>query len=55
MCQDLTFSKGLRGCRGRDGMVVGFTTTYMQSVPLTTKVVSLNHTHSAVYWKQHYV
>ena len=30
------------GCRGRDCMVIGFLTTYMQSVPITTIVVSLN-------------
>jgi hypothetical protein len=27
---------------GRDHMVVGFTTTFMQSVPITTEVVSSN-------------
>jgi len=30
------------GCHGRDRMVVGFTTTYMQSVPIITNVVSSN-------------
>ena len=34
-----------RGCRcGR--RVVGFTTTYMQSVPITTNIVSLNPTQT---------
>jgi hypothetical protein len=41
--------------RGRDRMVVGFTTTYMQSVPITTKVVSSNPVHVEVYLIQHYV
>jgi hypothetical protein len=39
-----------RGCRGCDHMVVGFTITYiicMQSVPITTKVVSWNHIHQS--------
>ena len=36
---------------GRDRMAVGFTTTFIQLVPITTKVVSSNPTHS---W-QHYV
>ena len=31
---------------GHDYMVVGFITTYMQSVPITTNVVSSNPTHS---------
>ena len=31
-----------RGSGGRNCMVVGFPTTYMQSVPITTNVVSLN-------------
>ena len=30
------------GRRGRDRMVVGFTTTYMQPVPITTNIVSSN-------------
>jgi hypothetical protein len=42
-----------RGCRDR--MVVGFTNIYVKSVPITTKVVSSNHTHSEVYSMQHYV
>jgi hypothetical protein len=33
----------------------GFTTIYMQSVPITTKVVSLNPTYDEVYSIQHYV
>ena len=42
---------------GRDHMVVGVTTTYiyMQSVPIRTKVVSLNPAHGKVYSIQHYV
>jgi len=32
----------LRDRRGLDHMVVGFTTTYVQSVPITTDVVSSN-------------
>ena len=36
-------------------MVVVFITTYMQSVPITTKVVSLNPTRGEVYSIQHYV
>ena len=40
---------------GRDCMVVRFTTTYMQSVPITTKVVSSNPTHGKVYSLQLYV
>jgi gamma-glutamylcyclotransferase (GGCT)/AIG2-like uncharacterized protein YtfP len=34
---------------GRDRMVVGFTTTPVQSVPITTKVVSSNTVHGEVY------
>ena len=30
-------------------MVVGFTTTYLQSVPITTDVVSLNLDQGKVY------
>ena len=29
--------------------------TAVQSVPITTNVVSLNHVHGEVYWIQHYV
>ena len=36
-------------------MVVGFTTTYMHLVPITTKVVSSNPAHSEVFLIQHYV
>jgi len=36
--------KNSRCHRGRDRMVVGFMIT-VQSVPITTKVVSLNHTN----------
>jgi len=32
----------LRGSRGRDHTVVRFTTTFMQSVPITTDVVRSN-------------
>ena len=31
-----------RGCHGRDCMVVRFTTTYMQSVPITSEVLRLH-------------
>ena len=45
--------------RGRDCMVVGFTTTFVsvQSVPITctTKVVNLNPAHRKVYLMQHYM
>ena len=37
-----------RDSRGRDGMVDGFT-LLVQSVPITTKVVSLIPTHGEVY------
>jgi len=40
------------GCRGCDRMVVGFT---VQSMPITTKVVSLNPVHGEVYSIQLYV
>ena len=36
-------------------VIVGFTTIYMQSVPITTKVVSLNPTYDEVYSIQHNV
>ena len=36
-------------------MVVGFTTTYMQSVSITTKVVSSNSAHGEAYAIQYYV
>ena len=38
-----------RGHRGSDRMVAGFTTTYMQSVSITTDVVSLNLAQGKVY------
>ena len=47
-----TSSNLLRGCR--DHMVVGYTTTY-ESVPITTKVVSLNPALGKVYLIQQYV
>ena len=40
-------------CRGRDRMVVGFTTTCAISA-MTTKVVSSNPIHREVYSIQHY-
>jgi hypothetical protein len=40
-----------RGLRGGDGMVIGITP--MQSVPINTKVVSLNPAHGEVYSIQH--
>jgi hypothetical protein len=44
----------LGGRRGRDHTVVAITST-MQSVPITTKVVSLDPTHGKMYSIQHYV
>jgi hypothetical protein len=41
--------------RGYDCLVVGFTITYMHSVPINTKVVSSNPLHGEVYSIQHYV
>jgi hypothetical protein len=41
-----------RGCR--NCMVVGFKTTYIQSVPITINVVSSNPTQCEVYSIQHY-
>ena len=38
---------------GRDRMVIGF--TCMQSVPISTKVLSSNPAHGEVYSIQHYV
>jgi len=35
-------------------MVIGFTTT-VQSVPITTTIVSSNHAHGEMYSIQHYV
>ena len=45
----------LRGRCGHDRMVGGFMTTCMQSVHVTTKVVSSNPIHGEVYLIQHYV
>ena len=42
------------GRRGRDRMIVGFTTTYA-SVPITTNVVIANPAHGEMYSIQHYV
>ena len=38
-----------RGRRGRDRMVVGFTTTCAISVPFTTNIVSSNPSHDEMY------
>ena len=46
------YDEGRHGC---DRMVVEFITTYMQSVPITTNVVSSNPAHGEVYSIQHYV
>ena len=43
----------LWGSRGRDRMVVVFIQLPMQSVPITTKVVSSNPVHGEVYSIQH--
>jgi hypothetical protein len=40
---------------GHDCMVVGFTSSYMQSVFITTQVVSSNPAHAEVYSIQHHV
>ena len=45
----------LLGGAVRDHMVVEFITSYMQSVPITTNIVSLNPVHGEVYSIQHYV
>ena len=49
----------LMGRPGNDRMVVGFTTTYilvaMESVPITTNIVSSNPAHGEMYLIQHYV
>jgi hypothetical protein len=42
----------MRGCYGRDQMNLQLT---VQSVPITTKVVSLKPVHGEVYSIQHYV
>ena len=49
------FSFIYKGCRGRDCIVVGFAITCVQSMPITTKIVSLNPAHGEVYSIQHYV
>jgi hypothetical protein len=41
--------------RGRNRMVVGFTKLPVQSVPITTKVLSSNPVHGELYSIQHYV
>ena len=51
--QTFVITKG-EGRRGRDRMIVGFTTTYA-SVPITTNVVIANPAHGEVYSIQHYV
>ena len=38
---------------GRHCIVVGFTTTYMQLVPISTKILSSYPAHGEVYWIQH--
>ena len=43
-----TGGKCNRGCRGRDRMVVGFT-TICASVPITTTCVNSNPAHGEVY------
>ena len=43
----------IRGRRGRDRIVVGFTN--VESVPSTTKVLNSNPAHGEVYLIQHYV
>ena len=42
-------TKKVWGRRGPDLMVVGFTTTYMQSVPINTDIVSSNLDQREVY------
>ena len=51
------FSKRRWGRRGRDRMVIGFTTTYAISAyrPIPTKVVGSNPVHGEVYSIQLYV
>ena len=43
------FAMYARGRRGRDRMVVGFTTIPMQSVPIITDVLSSNLDQGEVY------
>ena len=40
---------------GSDRMVIEFITTYMQSVPIDTKIVLANPVHDEVYSIQHYM
>ena len=47
--QYLIFLPYFSGSRCRDRMVVGFTTTYMQSVPITTDVVGSTPAQGDVY------
>ena len=42
------------GRRGRDRMVARFRTLPLQSVPITTKIVSSNSVHGKVYSMHHY-
>jgi hypothetical protein len=41
--------------RGPGRMVVGFTIIFMQSMPITTKIMSYNPAHGKVYSMQRYV
>ena len=38
-----------------DNMIVEFTSTYVQSIPITSKIVGSNSVHDEVYLIQHYV
>ena len=49
------YTKQNGGHCGRDLMVLGFTTTYMQSVTITTNVGNSNPARGEVYSIQHYV
>jgi hypothetical protein len=53
-CMKLARIELTRGHRGRDRMVVDLQLP-VQSVPITTKVVSLNPVHGEMYSIQHYV
>ena len=44
-----------RGCRGRNRMVVGFTTTYVKAVHITTNIVSSNPAQARCTRSQPYV
>ena len=50
----MVFKKTIRDHCGRDHMVVGLQLP-VQSMPITTKVVSSNPDHGKVYSIQHYV